>query len=164
MTEEGEGEGKDPGFRVEDKRRFTEAGEPRAGGADDAEDAVAAEDGPTVLEMRAPAGAPQDAPVPDDDDARGQDLGEITFSGFVNGFAIQALMALGLMADAGSGVIRKDLGEAKTMIDILGMLRERTAGNLTEEEDRMMEEILYDLRMQYVREVHGESGPEGDLG
>ena len=73
-------------------------------------------------------------------------------------------MALGLMPDAGSGVSRKDLGEAKAMIDILGMLRERTAGNLTEEEDRMMEEILYDLRMQYVRGVHGENGPEGDLG
>ena len=164
MTEEDEE--KDPGFRVEDKRRFTEAGDPREGATEDTDEA--AERGSTVPEVDAPAGAARDAsldaPDPGAEDAGGPPLGEITFSGFVNGFAIQALMALGLMPDAGSGVVRKDLGEAKAMIDILGMLRERTAGNLTEEEDRMMEEILYDLRMQYVREVHGENGPEGDLG
>jgi len=153
MTEEGED--KDPGFRVEDKRRFTEAGEPREG-EDEGERERADE----------PPAAADESAVPDlgGDEMPAQPLGEITFSGFVNGFAIQALMALGLMPDAGSAVVRKNLDEAKAMIDILGMLREKTAGNLTEEEDRMMEEILYDLRMQYVREVQGDSGPEGGLG
>ena len=71
-------------------------------------------------------------------------------------------MSLGLIPDAASGVIRQDLAEAGAMIDIIAMLREKTAGNLSEEEDRMMEEMLYDLRMHYVRGIRGETGPQGE--
>ena len=42
---------------------------------------------------------------------------------------------------------------AKQMIDILGMLREKTRGNLNANEDRLMEDILFDLRMKYVEAV-----------
>ena len=47
----------------------------------------------------------------------------------------------------------KDLPLAKQTIDILGILREKTRGNLTPEEEKLMENILTDLRWRYVREA-----------
>lgn len=172
MVREGdEAEGSDAGFRVEDKRRFTESGDPRAGDDAETEEARPQDPGEAAGAGGAGPGRPAGEQPPSEPahehaqaDAGLDPAVEITFSGFVNGFAIQALMALGLMPDAASGVIVKNLAEARTMIDILAMLREKTAGNLSDEEDRMMEEMLYDLRMQYVREVRGETGSEGDLG
>jgi hypothetical protein len=42
---------------------------------------------------------------------------------------------------------------AKQMIDIVGMLKEKTAGNLNASEERLMQDILFDLRMKYVEAV-----------
>jgi hypothetical protein len=42
---------------------------------------------------------------------------------------------------------------ARQMIDIIGMLREKTRGNLNAGEDRLIEDILFDLRMKYVEAV-----------
>ena len=106
------------------------------------------------------AGGPNDGPGAGP--GAGAEQNGVTFLGFINGFALQALMSLGLIPDAASGVIRQDLAEAGAMIDIIAMLREKTAGNLSEEEDRMMEEMLYDLRMHYVRGIRGETGPQGE--
>jgi hypothetical protein len=60
-------------------------------------------------------------------------------------------MFMGLAPDPASGMVHRDLSQAKTLIDILGMLADKTRGNLDEEEATMMEEMLYELRMQYVR-------------
>ncbi len=92
-----------------------------------------------------------------------QDLaGELNFSSFVVGLASQAFMFLGLAPDSRSGVVAKDLAQARAMIDILAMLREKTAGNLDEDEDHLMEEMLYELQLQYVREVRGDMPTEGN--
>jgi hypothetical protein len=45
---------------------------------------------------------------------------------------------------------------AKQTIDILGILREKTAGNLTKEEESLLTNLLYDLRMRYVKEIEQE--------
>jgi hypothetical protein len=47
--------------------------------------------------------------------------------------------------------IEKNLSNAKQTIDLLGMLREKTKGNLTPDEEKLFENLLYDLRMRYVR-------------
>ena len=52
-----------------------------------------------------------------------------------------------------SGKSETDVPVAKQMIDILGMLREKTRGNLDAGEQRLMEDILFDLRMKYVEAV-----------
>ena len=81
--------------------------------------------------------------------------GELTFSGFVIGMAQQALLSLGLAPDSETetATVRKDLAHAKAVIDILTMLREKTHGNLDEVEARLMDEMLDELRLQYVRET-----------
>lgn len=75
----------------------------------------------------------------------------IDFSTFVLSLASTALIHLGVAPDPDSGEPLKPAPElARETIDLLGMLREKTRGNLTEEEDRLFERILYDLRMQFI--------------
>jgi hypothetical protein len=71
----------------------------------------------------------------------------------VIGLSTQALMHLGEMANPLSGKVEPDVPVAKQMIDIVGMLREKTRGNLNASEDRLMEDVLFDLRMKYVEAV-----------
>ena len=65
-------------------------------------------------------------------------------------FATSALMALG-EANPATGERRVDLGQAREAVDILLLLREKTEGNRTEQESRLLEEVLYDLEMRFVR-------------
>src|SRR5262245_4061441 len=137
--EEGKQEGK--GFTVQDRRRFSpETGEAR----DEAPEENRA----------ATASAPQSEPKADSaaDEAKGS-LPEINFSTFVIGLSTQALMNLGEFANPLTGKVEADVPVAKQMIDILGMLKEKTAGNLNASESRLMEDILFDLRMKYVEAV-----------
>ncbi len=62
-------------------------------------------------------------------------------------------MNLGEIANPLSGKVEADIPVAKQMIDILGMLREKTRGNLNAGEEQLMEDILFDLRMKYVEAV-----------
>ena len=78
---------------------------------------------------------------------------ELTFSGFVIGLAQQALMSLGLAPAPEAENAKKDLAHAKAVIDILTMLRDKTRGNLDEVETRLMDEMLDELKLQYVRET-----------
>jgi Domain of unknown function (DUF1844) len=66
-------------------------------------------------------------------------------------FASSALMNLGDAADPISGDRRIDLEQARDAIDILLLLRDKTHGNLTSDESRLLEDILYDLQMRFVR-------------
>lgn len=59
-------------------------------------------------------------------------------------------ICLGLLPDPVSQKPQKDLPQAKYNIDLLGVLKEKTAGNLTQEEEQTLENILYELRMGYV--------------
>ena len=61
-------------------------------------------------------------------------------------FANSALIGLGAVTEPGS-----DLEQARSAIDILLMLRDKTHGNRTEQESRLLEEIVYDLQMRFVR-------------
>jgi hypothetical protein len=80
-------------------------------------------------------------------------LPEITFSAFLLSVASSAFLHLGLMPEPGSGELKKELPLAKQTIDILGMLREKTRGNLTSDEENLFDHLLYDLRMQYIKEA-----------
>jgi hypothetical protein len=128
------------GFRVKDRRRFAESGEAR----------------PDVPDEPAPSPSsePADAPTHAEPGAGDADAGQppVTFSTFVLGLSTQALMLLGEIQDPGSGIGR-DLGGAKHVIDILGILRDKTRNNLEQSEEAMLDSILYDLRMRYVELV-----------
>jgi hypothetical protein len=63
------------------------------------------------------------------------------------------LLHLGLAPDSVSGEKKLDLIQAKQAIDVLDLLKGKTAGNLTPEESSMLENVLFDLRMRYLEAV-----------
>ncbi|OQY07725.1 MAG: hypothetical protein B6I22_02510 [Desulfobacteraceae bacterium 4572_123] len=79
-------------------------------------------------------------------------LPAINFATFIFSLNSSALVQLGMMDDPGSGKKVKNLPLAKQTIDIIGMLEEKTRGNLDEDEKNMLKHILYDLRILYVKE------------
>jgi hypothetical protein len=80
-------------------------------------------------------------------------LPEINFSTFIFSLNASALVHLGAIEDPASGQKVKNLSLAKQTIDILNMLEEKTRGNLNTDEENIMRNILYDLRIAYVKET-----------
>ena len=77
---------------------------------------------------------------------------EITFSTFIFSLNTSVLVHLGIIEDPATDKKAKNLLIAKQTIDILGMLEEKTRGNLNKDEENMLKNILYDLRILYVKE------------
>lgn len=80
-------------------------------------------------------------------------LPEINFPTFVASLNASTLLHLGAIEDPSSGQKVKNLPMAKQTIDILSMLEEKTVGNLAKEEENLLKNILYDLRLMYVKEM-----------
>ena len=78
-------------------------------------------------------------------------LPEVTFSTFVMSLASSALVHLGEVPEPESGRTMTNLPVAKHTIDILAMLEEKTRGNLDTEESKLLKDMLFELRMHYVR-------------
>jgi hypothetical protein len=78
-------------------------------------------------------------------------LPEINFINFLFSISTSALIQLGEIEDPVSQQTVKNLPLAKQTIDLIGMLKEKTKGNLTPDEAKLMENILFDLRMRYVK-------------
>ncbi len=83
---------------------------------------------------------------------------EANFTQFINGFAVQTLVHLGRMSNPMTGETTIDLPNAKYSIDILGILQEKTKGNLTPEESEYLSNLLRDLRMEFVTVSKGGGG------
>jgi len=126
------------GFQVRDRRRFSDSGEARP---DVAEETAEPPPRPAAAESAAPGAAPADEPV--------------TFSTFVLGLSTQALLHLGEIPNSLTHALEPDLGAAKHVIDILGILQEKTRSNLEPGEESLLDSVLYDLRMRYVELVRG---------
>lgn len=139
------------GFKVEDKRRFTEEGDAKQAegvqsGGDDADP------GESPDQPQAEPGA-RAAEVADEHEQQSAELPPINFSTFVLSLSTQALMLLGEIVDPAMSAGQKDVRVAKQTIDIIAMLEEKSRGNLDEHEAQLMKEVLYDLRMRYVEAV-----------
>ena len=78
-------------------------------------------------------------------------LPEITFPNLLFSLSTSALIQLGEIQDPMSRQTMKNLPLAKQTIDLIGMLKEKTKGNLTSDEEKLMENMLYDLKMRYVK-------------
>jgi hypothetical protein len=83
----------------------------------------------------------------------GADGAGITFSSFVIGLATQALMFLGAVPDPRGESVEKNPAEAAAIISVIEMLQQKTRGNLSEDEAKLIEEVLYELRLRYVAET-----------
>jgi hypothetical protein len=77
-------------------------------------------------------------------------LGPLDFATFVLSLGSSAMVHLGRIPAPGGSAPQLDLPAAKQIIDMLGMLEEKTRGNLDESEERLLQSLLYDLRVQYV--------------
>lgn len=153
-------DGQKSSFKVQDRRRFSASGDAREEIADSAE-AEAPQVAPAV-----PLAAP-----PPLDEAAGNDAAgaaraaasyaaagetpEITFATVVISFLTQALALLGEIPDPVDGSTEVDLEGARQFIDILGILEDKTRGNLDPHEGALLERALYDLRMKFVERSHG---------
>jgi hypothetical protein len=119
------------GFTLHDKRGFTKNGEPRS---------TAAGTTPSGHTPASPAGSPP--PLPD-----------VNFSTFILSLSSSALFHFGRIPDPVTKQTQRNLALAKQTIDILGVLQDKTRGNLSREESALLENLLYDLRLRYVEEL-----------
>lgn len=84
----------------------------------------------------------------------------IDFSTFAVSLGSAALMGMGLAKNPSSGNFEKNLDSAKLHIDLLSLLKEKTKGNLTKEEQELLEALLYDTRMRFVEVMKGDNKEE----
>lgn len=129
---------KEEEIKIIDKRRFTEEGEAREPKEGSAE--AAAKD-----TQESPKGNANEGSEDRSDEV------EVEFSGFLMSLATQALIQLGEMEPPEGINIKKDVSAAKQTIDIIEMLEIKTRGNLSEAEKRLIDDILHNLRITYVK-------------
>lgn len=86
-----------------------------------------------------------------------EEQGGLTFTGFVLSLATTAAVHFGDIADPNTGErAEPNLQAAQQMIDIIAMLQEKTRGNLIEPEERLVDDLLYELRLRFVQAREGE--------
>lgn len=83
----------------------------------------------------------------------GRPLPKVDFSTFVFSLASSALVHLGEVKDPLTGQVSTNLQLARQIIDTLGMLEEKTKGNLDEAEEQLLKSLIYDLRIKFVKKV-----------
>lgn len=85
------------------------------------------------------------------------DTTDLTFSGFVLSLATTAALHFGDLPDPQTGTKHEpDLQAASRIIDVLAMLQEKTRGNLIPEEEKLLDDLLYELRLRFVQAQEGE--------
>ena len=131
-----EEEMKGEGFTIKDKRSFDSKGEVK-----EESEKTEKEEG-AVKEEQGQEQQEKEGFTP---------LLEVNFSSFILSLSSSILLHLGEIPDPQSGEKKKDLALAKQSVDIISMLKEKTKDNLTEEEEKLLEHLLYDLRMRFVQ-------------
>jgi len=125
------------GFVIKDRRSFDDKGDPKQETeSQDIKEEVKEE---VKEEARKQAESP---PLP-----------EVNFTSLIFSLSSSALMHIGEIADPQTGEKKKDLALAKHAIDTISMLKEKTEGNLSEEEQKFIESVLMDLKWRYVKAV-----------
>lgn len=141
MTEE------DKGFIIKDRRIFPEGNqEPEENQEIDKKDDKKESARDEVKDQA------QKETTPEERQKQEIHLPEINFATFIISLNASALVHLGVLEDPASGKKVKNLAMGKQTIDILSMMEEKTRGNLSKEEENMLKNILYDLKIIYVKE------------
>jgi hypothetical protein len=90
----------------------------------------------------------------------GSERSAFLFQHLVAMFETLALQQLGKLVNPITGAVDRDLRQARITIDILEMVREKTAGNLSPEEKRLLDAVLTELQMNYVDESKREKSEQ----
>jgi len=140
-------EDKEGGFKVTDRRLFNPDGSLR----EDVKAQDVSAENHRDLNSHHSQFAPESTFTPDLTAGDPHAMPEQTiFTEFLMGVASSAFIYLGLVEHPATGRRQVDINAAKESIDMLVMLREKTKGNLTRGEEKFFEDLLADLRMQYV--------------
>lgn len=106
--------------------------------------------GPREEGSAGPDSTAEQAPLPD-----------VDFATFVLSLATSAQISLGAIPHPETGKAEVHTPGAKQMIDVLAMLQDKTRGNLSKDEETLLEQVLYNLRMHFVRVSEGEKRSGG---
>lgn len=160
-----------PQFKVTDRRLFNADGTPREIAEEEASNKETTQAGASAEETGEAATAAADAGTSEQESATGADSSRTerpeepaaeadeevegahdpaSFVNFLMSIASNAAAALGMMEHPVTGERGVDLQLGKHWIDVLGMLEQKTRGNLSKQEERILEGLLADLRMQFV--------------
>jgi len=131
------------GFVIKDRRRFAEGTETEENEQGPQPEAASAEG-----EQR--SASPEEVSDRQEEQARGP-LPEVTLATFIFSLSSSALVHLGEIPEPETNRTLVDLPIAKQIIDTLGMLQEKTKGNLDQDEEKLLKSVLYDLRMRYIQ-------------
>jgi len=140
-------EKKDPnkGFVIKDRRHFDESGDARS------DEKVAAEVNQTLENPDAGVKpSPAENVSPETEEVP---LPEMNFASFIFSLSTTAMYHFGDFPDPATKEAKRNLPAAKQTIDILSVLKAKTQGNLDENEKQLLEGILYELRMRFVKEM-----------
>lgn len=139
-----EEEKKEKGFVIKDRRLFDESGSVRKDEAPPAGEKIPEGN---AAETTAP---PEGSVAPDTDEAP---LPEVSFASFIFSLSTSAMYHFGDFPDPVTKEGKRNLPAAKQTIDILSILKTKTEGNLDENERQLLDGILYELRMRFVKEM-----------
>jgi len=132
----------DKGFSVVDRRVTSET--------EQNESAEPEEKNPKTGSKPEQEALPQADPKTSQDPCGESSLPPVSFPTFLLSLHTSALIHLGVLPDPMSGEEHLNLEIARQNIDLLEILKAKTRGNLSEEEDKLLENILYELRMAYL--------------
>ena len=141
-------EQEEKGFVVSDKRLFRPSGERIT---DTKPTRPAEPETPTPPKQEAQPAAAAPPQTPPTDAAAPQDLPPVDFASFVMMLTNNVMVFLGQVPNPLTQQPQVDLAQAQHTIDILMMLREKTRGNLSAEEETFLQELLPQLQMAYVQ-------------
>ncbi len=139
-----EEEKKEKGFVIKDRRHFDESGSVRK------EDAAPTEDKKPPINEEETKAPPDEAAAPDGDESP---LLEVNFASFIFSLSTSAMYHFGDFPDPVTKEGKRNLPAAKQTIDILSILKTKTEGNLDENEKQLLDGVLYELRMRFVKEM-----------
>ena len=95
-----------------------------------------------------------------EEQAQERPMPKASFVNFVATLQLQILVSLGEVPNPATEKAEKDLQQAKYLIDTLGVIQDKTKGDLEDNEKRLLDSILYEARMRYVNACSAEPNSE----
>lgn len=140
MTKE-QDEQEEPGFRVTDKRSFRDGNEAHAPESSQKADEKPASEPSSKGEDKTPG--QETPPIP-----------PIDFPSYILSYYTQGLVLLGEVPNPYTNKTEEDVEAVRHTVEILSMLEQKTKGNLSNEEQKLLESVLYELRMKFMAKTN----------
>lgn len=93
------------------------------------------------------------SPAGEAENSEGKELPPLDFSTFILSLSTSVLMNLGLVENPVTGKTEKEPAVARQTIELITLLKDKTKGNLSDEEAKLMDNVLHELRLWYVKAI-----------